>query len=165
MASTPQTSCVHMGDRVCAACLNCILALYAVLPLLPCQAAHNQILFADNCTTAFADAPRPIPPPPPPDYSGLISGVTIAGIVALVLIAAPICLMAYSIPTYSFRAYKRELEDGVYALIVGARSDDQLYEAEHASLKSVVTVSMCLRLASVDGDAACKIFRCLNPWM
>ncbi len=94
--------------------------------------AYGSSCTADDCTTAFADAPRPIPPPPAPDYSGLIAGVAVASVVAFIAILAPICLAAYSIPTYSFRAYKRELEDGVYALIVSARADDQVSKAKQS---------------------------------
>lgn len=72
-----------------------------------------------------------------PDYSGLIAGVIVGGVAAIVLAAALLYTVRWSSQSYRFRSYKRLIEDHVHTLVLGLRSEHLLpYNSRKKSFNS-----------------------------
>lgn len=84
-----------------------------------------------------------------PDHTGAIVGGVLGGLAGLALLLWLIVAGIWSWRSYSFRAYKRLLEDQVYSLVIGMRSDD-IFAPEPAD--NNLQVGCCL-----EGCKACSM--------
>ena len=80
----------------------------------------------------------------PRDNTGAIIGGVLGGVALLILLL----LACWSNLTYAFRAKKHLVEDQVYSLVIGARSDDiydlQLLDSSSEACSAPMTAFMAL---------------------